>query len=340
MPLNLSWPADFERFGRPGYETEWRTVGRQIVEHFRQKGWTRTQFDMFLNHKQRYRFFPWDCEEVRFPPDNAIHYTFRDLWRGTYDWPSTKPVRFAYALGITWLYGIDTVSPMRDFVDVWVGSPGGEARYHDQLADLHARGQAVWVCGTSPGIDEPLMASNWWPLMTWMRGVDGFLPWLSLGWGAEPLTAPPQNGRTTLMYPGARFGLDGPVVSQRLKVLRNAMQTIERFDVAAGRAGRETVERRVLETLGLRGPDALMTARPVYPTGARPPAPGPPQASSTGAPSRPLTSPHRTTQRAAEPPRGQEPKEPGTEDRWRGATAQAQRTAISAVPMVCGCFRK
>ena len=262
LPLNLTWPADFTLFGTPGYEAEWRAVGRQIVEHFRRKGWTKTVFDFFLNHKQRYRFFPWDCEEVRFPADNSIHYTFRDLWRGTYDWPSTKPVRFAYTLGITWLYGIDTVSPMRDFVDVWIGSPGGEAEYHHQTPEIQARGQQIWMCGSFPAIPEPLLSVDWWPLTTWMRGVDGLMAWLTLGWGSDPFVAPPREGATCYLYPGARFGLEEPVASLRLKVLRNAMQTVERLEAAAAVIGAAAVRQRVCEAMGLAGLEALLTCRP------------------------------------------------------------------------------
>jgi hypothetical protein len=79
LPLNLDWPADFVKFGRPGYEAEWRAVGRDLVGHFREQGWTHTTFDMFLNHKQGFRFFPWDTEECRFLADQEIHRVFGRL---------------------------------------------------------------------------------------------------------------------------------------------------------------------------------------------------------------------------------------------------------------------
>lgn len=262
MPLCLDWPADFKLFGKKGYETEWRGVGKEMVQHFREKGWNRTSFDMFLNHKQRYRFYPWDCEEVRFRADNAIHYIFRDLWRGTYDWPNTKPVKFTYTLGITWTFGIDTLTPMREFVEVWVGELGGW--HQNQLPGIHARGQQVWACSGSPCIYDAPVAANWWPLRIWMRDLDGFMPWLSLGWGKDPWSAPPLQGRTTLFYPGARFGIDGPVVSQRLKVMRNAMQTAELFELAARKVGRDLVKKRINKLLGLAGITDWLAKMPAY----------------------------------------------------------------------------
>ncbi len=262
MPLCLDWPADFKLFGKKGYQSEWRGVGREIVQHFREKGWTRTSFDMFLNHKQRYRFYPWDCEEVRFSADNAIHYRFRDLWKGTYDWPSTRPVKFTYTLGITWRFGIDTLSPMREFVEVWVGEAGG---WHQrQLPGIHARGEQVWACSGSPLIYDAPLAVNWWPLRTWMRDLDGFMAWLSLGWGRDPWSAPPLEGRSTLFYPGSRFGIDGPVVSQRLKVMRNALQTAEILELAARNVSRRAVKRRINRLLGLKGLKDWLAPMPEY----------------------------------------------------------------------------
>ena len=30
---------------------------------FREKGWTSTRFELFFNHKKRYKGFPWDGDE-------------------------------------------------------------------------------------------------------------------------------------------------------------------------------------------------------------------------------------------------------------------------------------
>lgn len=254
LPLNLCWPADFLKWGQPGYAAEWRAVGRQMAEHFKKKGWTKTSFDMFLNHKQRFRFFPWDCEEARFLPDQDVHRYVRTFWEGTFDWASAKPVKFAYTLGTTWTYGIDIQSDLAEFIDVFIAGTGGPAWYPEHLPRLHERGAEVWSCTHCGSIPDPARATAYTPLMIWMRDLDGFMPrWLTMGaWGADPWRHTGDRGATTFLYPGARFGTDDTYVSMRLKVLRNALQIIEGFDAAAKSAtgGAAGVKDRVNEVLG------------------------------------------------------------------------------------------
>jgi len=90
------------------------------------------------------------------------------------------------------------------------------------------------------------------------------MAWLSLGWGRDPWSAPPLDGRTTLFYPGSRFGIDGPVVSQRLKVMRNALQTAELFELASGKVGRTAVKRRINRLMGLKGVKDWLAPMPEY----------------------------------------------------------------------------
>ena len=52
------------------------------------------------------------------------------------------------------------------------------------------------------------------------------------------------------------------MASLRLKVLRNAMQTVERLEAAAAMIGAAAVRKRVCEAMGLAGLEALLTRRP------------------------------------------------------------------------------
>ncbi len=253
LPLNLDWPADFVKFEQPGYEAEWRAVGRQMVEHFRKKRWTRTRFDMFLNHKQRFRFFPWDCEECRFLQDNNIHRYFRKLWEGTFDRKSTKPVKFDYTLGTTWVYADDIRSDISEFVDVYIAGTGSPAGNRERQVQLLKDGRQIWSCTHSGTMLDSTRAAAYPPLLMWMRNVQGFMPrWASLAWGRDPWHATPDAGATTFFYPGAEFGTEETYPSIRAKVLRNQMQSIDELEAAAGRRGRKAVKARVNKVLGMK----------------------------------------------------------------------------------------
>jgi hypothetical protein len=253
MPLNLDWPADFLKFGQPGYEAEWRAVGDQIVEHFRKKRWTKTRFDMFLNHKQRFRYFPWDCEECRFLHDNNIHRYFRKLWEGTYDRKSTRPVTFDYTLGTTWTYEDDIHSDISEFVDVYIAGTGGPAENRERQAQLMKQGRQIWSCTHSGGFLDSTRAAAYTPLLMWMRDEQGFMPrWCSLAWGSDPWHETPSQGFMTFFYPGAEFGTEETYPSIRAKVLRNQMQWVDQLELAAARRGRGQVKAAACRLMGMK----------------------------------------------------------------------------------------
>ncbi|MBI3472235.1 MAG: hypothetical protein HY013_12840, partial [Candidatus Solibacter usitatus] len=80
LPVNPEWPASFLWWGEPGYEAEFVNVVSEMERHFREKGWTKTRFELFFNHKKRYKAFPWDGDEVRFPDDDRYFLEYGRLW--------------------------------------------------------------------------------------------------------------------------------------------------------------------------------------------------------------------------------------------------------------------
>jgi hypothetical protein len=241
------------KFDQPGYEAEWRAVGRQIVQHFKQKRWTGTRFDMFLNHKQRYRFFPWDCEEVKYLHDNDLQRYFRKLWEGTFDHASTRPVKFDYTLGTTWVYGHDIYSDISEFVDVFIAGTGGPGEHPERQAELRRQGRDIWSCTNSGGIMDSLRAAAYTPLLMYMRDLQGFMPMsASLVWGQDPWHNTPDHGRTTFIYPGSEFGTEDSYPSMRLKSLRNSQQMIDAFEAAGRKLGRKRVQDRANRILGMK----------------------------------------------------------------------------------------
>lgn len=252
MPLNVAWPADFLKFGSPGFDAEWRAVGSQIVDHFRKKGWTGTEFDLFHNQKQRFRFVPWDLEECRFLPDNDVHRYLRRLWEGVYDWKSARPVKFNYTLAPTWTYGIDIKTDLVEFTDIFITGTSGPRWWPEQTAKIRKQGCRVWACTHSGDILNGPRAAAFTPLAMWMRGIDGCMPsWLSMaGWGSGAWHQVPNRGANTYVYSGVELGSEETFPSLRFKVLRNAVQTVDLLETAAKKKGRAAVQAAAGKVIG------------------------------------------------------------------------------------------
>jgi hypothetical protein len=93
-----------------------------------------------------------------------------------------------------------------------------------------------------------------------MRGIVGFLYWGVTSWigGDESPWTQPNNGIPGenkiaiygcgyLAYPGQPVGIDGPVATQRLKILRDGLDDVELLYVAENILGREWVMEKVKE---------------------------------------------------------------------------------------------
>ncbi|MCX6620595.1 MAG: hypothetical protein NTY38_05875, partial [Acidobacteria bacterium] len=112
LPINPEWPASFVNWGEPGYEAEFVNVVSAMERHFREKGWTHTAYEMFFNHKKRYKGFPWDGDEVRFQKDDAFFREYRRLLDKAV--PATSPVRVLFRIDASW----DTERQAREMAGV------------------------------------------------------------------------------------------------------------------------------------------------------------------------------------------------------------------------------
>ena len=71
-----------------------------MERHFREKGWTHTNFEVFFNHKKRYKGFPWDGDEVRFPKDLKYFFEYDRLLKKAL--PPNTPVHFVFRADVSW----------------------------------------------------------------------------------------------------------------------------------------------------------------------------------------------------------------------------------------------
>lgn len=257
LPINPEWPASFLSWGEPGYETEFVNVVSEMERHFREKGWTATRWELFFNHKKRYKAFPWDGDETRFEQDLPYFHEYVRLMRKAM--PAGSPVKWVFRTDASWMMERQ-FKELDGVIDLWACGGGMLSWYQSGVKSLKDRGRIVWAYGGPPAMTSPAIDITLTPLRMWMWGIDGFIHWLTVSPGADPWFRS-DGGETALVYPGERFGVDGPIPSVRLKLQRNAVQDINLLQAA--RADRVEVARRYNGTL----PEQWWTPRPAIADG-------------------------------------------------------------------------
>lgn len=222
LPINPEWPASFLWWGEPGYQREFVNVVSKMERHFREKGWTTTRFELFFNHKKRYKGFPWDGDEVRFLRDLAYFKDYARLLKQAV--PSDSPVKFVFRADVSWTMERQ-FKELAGIVNFWVCGGGEFGWYNYAPKLLKDRGDIVWIYGGTPLVTQPSSNVTMDVLRPWLFGIDGFVRWLTTSPGNDPWFQF-EGGGEALVYPGDRFGIEAPIPSIRLKIQRNAVQDI------------------------------------------------------------------------------------------------------------------
>jgi hypothetical protein len=243
MPINPDWPASFLWWGEPGYQAEFTNVVGEMEQHFREKNWTKTNFEVFFNQKKRYKGFNWDGDEVRFPKDDRYFFVYHDLLEKSL--PPHTPVHFVMRADSSWTMG-QQMHLLKNVIDLWCAG-GGEFVWNiDQLPALKQRGDTVWIYGGTPPVQDVSSSIAFDPLRAWILGVDGFVRWLAVSPGPHPFQALSNGGSETLVYSGERFGLSEPIPSIRLKLQRNTVQDLDLLESEAKQGSRDSVKEQVV----------------------------------------------------------------------------------------------
>ena len=235
-------------------------VARQFALHFKEKGWTRTEFQFLLNNKYYYRakFFGarsglgtsfWLLDEPVDHDDYAAGAFFLSLARRGVDSARAPEVRFAYRADIS----MPEMSRglLSGACDFWMLGWGTIPEGYVTTARVRQRffpderfwqyGGAVSTSGAPVGLVGSFLAG-------WCSGSDGILPyWNTMGgrdWSRANDLAIFYTGKNyaggSRTYPGALPGL-------RMKVMRRAQQDVEYLQLLSQAKGwtREAV-RQVL----------------------------------------------------------------------------------------------
>lgn len=210
-------------------------ASRLFADHARQKGWSRTELQFYLNNKNMYRdpalggrgVSWWLLDEPNYRDDwLALAYFAQQMRRGA---PRGSTVRFREDCSRPqwqrrWLDGL---------VDLMVVNE--EIYRRPALVEtLRTRaGTRFWNYGEANSPEAPDIAAEAWCVRAWLAGADGVVPWQTVG-SEEALTKPDP---TALLVPGRAFGIDGPVAGLRLKALRRGQQDAEYLAALASARG-------------------------------------------------------------------------------------------------------
>jgi hypothetical protein len=264
LPFNFHWPADYVKFGTKGYQTEFATIFKEFYEHFTERGWLQTKFELFLNHKKRYKLFPYDGDETRFVWDEKVNDIYYEMVNEVLE--NKDGAQFIFRTDSSWSYGLH-FEKYADMIRLWVVNGQIFSWFPESVKVLREAGNEIWTYGGTQNINRTLLGTVISPLTAVARGVDGFCFWENTKWGDRWHETPDDDGQTTLFYPGDRlFGILGPIPSLRLKILRNSMQIadcMEQWIRQQPDARRSQISQLIVDSLGIE-PGAWWPGKPDF----------------------------------------------------------------------------
>ena len=263
LPINPEWPASFEAWGEPGYEREFVNVVSEMERHFREKGWIHTRFELFFNHKKRYKGFSWDGDEARFPADYAYFREYARMFKLAV--PADSPVKFVFRADVSWTMEHQW-KDLAGVINFWVCGGGMFDWYPDAPEMLKQRGDIVWTYGGTPPVTEPSSHIALDVLRPWIQNTGGFVRWMTTDPGPDPWFHFAGGGET-LVYPGDRFGIPAPIPSIRLKLERNAVQDITLLNDLARNGDLRQIQAGATQAFNETNPSDWWTKRPALANG-------------------------------------------------------------------------
>jgi len=211
------------------YKDAFLAVERQFIEHFKEKGYARTQMQCFYGGKNTHRIdwgvnMWWTTDEPYHWDDWLALQFFCRLWtegrgaasphlwaaRGDISRPNWQGRVMAGALDCEYIGGFS--------------SPASYQRCRRLAEDT---GVEIRTYGGANKDTESNTRSVVWLLNDWTRGANASLPWQTLGdEGALDSGDQAAGGGNALLVPGKRFGQPA-VADLRLKALRDGQQLVE-----------------------------------------------------------------------------------------------------------------
>ncbi|MBN1808310.1 MAG: hypothetical protein JW909_04525 [Planctomycetes bacterium] len=234
------------------YKDAFLAVEKQFIEHFRQKGWNKTEMQCFYGGKATHRIdygsnMWWTTDEPYHWEDWLALQFFNMLWkqgRGDADpavWTSRADISRPQWQGRV-MDGILQTEYIGGFT-----STGNYRRCR-----ILNRETGVKICtygGTSPDTASNTQSVTLL-LNMYLNGAHAHLPWQTLGGDGSLDTNDKGVGGSAILVPGTRFGVS-VVADMRLKAFRDGQQIIEYLAELARRRGLQREQLRDIVTRSL-----------------------------------------------------------------------------------------
>jgi hypothetical protein len=223
-----------------GYCQAHRNVMADWLAHARERGWTRTAFETYLNHKYTYRgtHALWVLEECESADDFRAVGFFHQLWREgrAASAAPTAPWHFRIDISDRWGQHYGELDNRVNWFVMGSSAAGWhwpEKKYRDVERPAGEAEEWTWY-GLGAPVAGSGLANARTLLQKWCQGFDGGLPY----WDCfHTRWAEADDATPCIVYSGENVpgsGLyAGPLVSQRLKQLRQAQQIIELLNLWA-----------------------------------------------------------------------------------------------------------
>ena len=231
------------------YGKAFAAMVREFGTHAASKGWSKTQFQVFLNNKPDVRFQRHENEGAWWRLDEPVtaedHLALRYFGRR-----AAEGVKDLKNVHITFRADLSRPQWRFDFLDGVLGLDCVAGSYRQYPELVFNRGEEVWIYGGVP-ISRGGEAGRAWTIQCYLDGADGLVPWLTLGtakaWEKPEDTAlllPPKPGMERRAY-----------ATLRLKGLRRGEQDVEllRLVLLKLKASREEIRGGIAQALGLLG---------------------------------------------------------------------------------------
>ena len=246
-PIEEGFPQD--------YQERFSAVSRQFAQHFRERKWLTTQYQIFFNDKYYYK------DPTRMSAANGVSWWLLDEPNHHDDY---RALSFFGWLGKRWLKDYPDVpmvfradisyvdfirDQLADQIDIDCTSQHFWTKNRYLMDHRNRFGRTYWNYASTNHPRETNVGMRAWCWRAWVAGADGIVPWNTVhgkdAWDrAEPLT---------VFYVGQKFGLNEPFGCLRLKAFRRGQQDVEYMILLGRKMGwdREAVQRAVAGALDL-----------------------------------------------------------------------------------------
>ena len=288
LPIHENWPTPIEGNYNgnywadlaftPEYRAALVEVSRQLALHLKEKKWQSTIFQGFLNGKNDFKKNGWNRGSSPWLLDEPAN--FQDFWalrwfgQAMGEGFRAVPYRIVFdasgSICPRLAYRVDISRPQwqRDSLQdaTYVVISGDAARQYSELQRTAGRQRQFLIeYGAANSVGTANHQAVAWCLDAWSRGLNGVLPWQTIGtrnsWSRADDLA--------LFYPGQKQD-DAPVPSIRLKAFRRGQQDVEIMNLLHEQISADAIQKHVRTTLDLdarrekSGPEAEATSRMLY----------------------------------------------------------------------------